>query len=56
MSTEVMQAGIVIIAVIFVLGGLAAIITEWVLKYRQSKRRNKRLYGHGNIYSMRDWK
>ena len=56
MTTEVMQAGIIIIAVIFVLAGIAAIITEQVLKYRQRQRRNRRLYGFGNVYSQRDFK
>lgn len=51
---QVFQAGMYIVGAIFLLAGVAAVVTEWVLRYRQTQRRNKRLYGHGNIYSTRD--
>ena len=43
-----------IVAIIFILAGLAAIVTEWVLRYRQAQRRNKRMYKHGRLYSTRE--
>jgi hypothetical protein len=56
MSTATMQAAIWIIFVIFVLGGIAAFITEAVLKYRQSKRIHRRLFETGYRYSTKDFK
>jgi hypothetical protein len=32
------------------------IANEQLQKYKRKVRRNKRLYGHGNIYSLRDFK
>jgi hypothetical protein len=36
--------------------GLSAIVTGVWKKHQKTQRRNKRLYGHGNIYSTRDMK
>ncbi len=51
---QVFVAGTYIVAIIFILAGLAAIVTESVLRYRQTQRRNKRLYKHGRLYSTRE--
>jgi hypothetical protein len=51
---QVFVAGTYIVAIIFILAGLAAIVTESVLRYRQAQRRNKRLYKHGRLYSTRE--
>jgi uncharacterized membrane protein YcjF (UPF0283 family) len=51
---QVFVAGTYIVAIIFILAGLAAIVTEWVMRYRQAQRRNKRLYKHGRLYSTRE--
>jgi hypothetical protein len=39
-----------------VLCGVGAMVSEIIQRYRKEQRRNKRLYGHGNVYSMKDWK
>ena len=50
----VMEVGMYAIAIIFILAGVIAVVAEQVLKYRQTQRRNKRLYKHGRLYSTRE--
>jgi hypothetical protein len=50
-------ASLIATAVFFLmLCGVGVMVSELVKRYRKQQRRNKRLYGYGNVYSLRDFK
>jgi hypothetical protein len=48
--------GTYVVAGLFIAAGLAAVIAEWVMKYRQRKRIHRRMFETGYRFSTKDFK